>query len=304
MNASMSDKEYLKSLTVLYVEDDEDAREQFTLFLGRIVGKLVVARDGAEGLEAFHTHHPSVIITDILMPNMDGLTMAGEIRASDRKTQIILLTAFEEIDYLKRSINVGVNRYITKPVNGFHLHETLLECAHSLLAEEALQCAARTDHLTGIANRWEIMRRFDAEKGRAERHGTPLSIIIADIDHFKSINDRFGHIAGDRALRSVAKAIRSSIRVEDACGRWGGEEFLLLLPDTDLANAAVVAEKLRYAVSGLAIQWEGEPIAVTMSMGVGQFSPGMTLDECLRGADLALYRAKEGGRNRVELAAP
>jgi diguanylate cyclase (GGDEF)-like protein len=302
MNAGTPDKEYLKSLTVLYVEDEEDAREQFTLFLGRIVGKLVVARDGAEGLEAFHTHHPSVIITDILMPNVDGLTMAGEIRKSDRKAQIILLTAFEDVDYLKRSINVGVSRYVTKPVNGFQLHETLLECAHALLAEEALQRAARSDHLTGIANRWEIMRRFDAEKGRAERHGTPLSVIIADIDHFKSINDTFGHTAGDRVLRSVAHAITSSIRVEDVCGRWGGEEFLLLLPDTDLDAAATVAEKLRQAVSELVIQWEGENIAVTMSMGVAQFRPGMTLDECLHPADQALYRAKTGGRNRVELA--
>jgi diguanylate cyclase (GGDEF)-like protein len=304
MSAGISDKEYLKSLRVLYVEDEEDAREQFSLFLGRIVGELIVARDGAEGLEAYRAHHPHIVISDILMPNMDGLAMATEIRASDRRVPIILLTAFEEIDYLKRSINIGVSRYVTKPVNGFQLHETLLECAHSLLAEEALQCAARTDHLTGIANRWEIMDRFNSEKGRAERHGTPLSIIIADIDHFKSVNDTFGHNAGDWVLRSVANAISSSIRVEDACGRWGGEEFLLLLPDTNLDAAARVAEKLRQAVSELSIPWEGESIAVTMSMGVGQFRPGMTLDECIQPADHALYRAKTGGRNRVELAAP
>lgn len=304
MNACTPDQEYLKSLTVLYVEDEEDAREQFTQFLRRIVGMLIVARDGAEGLEAYHSHHPHIIITDIQMPNMDGLTMAREIRHSDRNVQILLLTAFEDVDYLKRSINVGVDKYVTKPVNGFQLHETLLECAHSLLAEEALQCAARTDHLTGIANRWEFMSRFTSEKGRAERHGTPLSIIIADIDHFKSVNDTFGHNAGDRVLRSVANAISSSIRVEDTCGRWGGEEFLLLLPDTNLDAAATVAEKLRQAVSELVIPWEGESIAITMSMGVGQFRPGMTLDECIQPADHALYRAKTGGRNRVELAAP
>lgn len=105
-------------------------------------------------------------------------------------------------------------------------------------------------------------------------------------------------------LRNVANTISSSIRVEDVCGRWGGEEFLLLLPDTDLDAAVRVAEKLRQAVSELAIQWEGAGIAVTMSMGVGEFRPGMTLDACLRPADHALYRAKTGGRNRVELAAP
>lgn len=304
MNADTPDQQYLQGLRVLYVEDEEDAREQFALFLRRIVGELIVARDGAEGLEAYRAHHPHIVITDILMPTMDGLTMAGEIRNSDRRVQIIILTAFEEVDYLKRSINIGVNRYVTKPVNGFQLHETLLECAHTLLAEEALQSAARTDHLTGIANRWEIMDRFNAEKGRAERHSTPLSIIIADIDHFKNVNDSHGHIAGDRVLRSIAHAITSSIRVEDTCGRWGGEEFLLLLPDTALDAAATVAEKLRQTVGELAIQWEGESIAVTMSMGVAQFRSGMSHDECIRLADQALYRAKSGGRNRVELAPP
>lgn len=304
MNAGISDREYLKSLIVLYVEDEEDAREQFTLFLRRIVGKLIVARDGAEGLEAFRSHHPHIVISDILTPNMDGLTMAGEIRTTDKRVPIILLTAFEEVDYLKRSINIGVSRYVTKPVNGFQLHETLLECAHTLMAEEMLQSAARTDHLTGVASRWEIMSRFDVEKGRAERHATPLSVIIADIDHFKRVNDTFGHVAGDLVLRCVAELMTSSIRAEDVCGRWGGEEFLLLLPDTDLSAAAQVAEKLRRGVADLSIRWEENSITVTMSLGVALFRPGMSLDECIHPADQALYRAKHGGRNRVELALP
>jgi two-component system, cell cycle response regulator len=302
MNADTMDQEYLKSLTVLYVEDEDDAREQFSLFLKRLVGALITAKDGAEGLAAYHAHHPHIIITDIRMPNMDGLAMAREIRKSGRREQIVLLTAFEQVDYLKRSINIGVDKYVTKPVNGFQLHKILLECAHSLMAEETLQCAARTDHLTGLANRWELMSRFNSEKGRSERHGIPFTIIIADIDLFKNINDTFGHIAGDRVLKGVSDTITALIRVEDVCGRWGGEEFLLILPNTALDAAVIVAEKLRYAVSELAIEWEDRKIAVTISMGVGAFKPGMGMNECIQPVDSALYHAKNAGRNRVELA--
>lgn len=300
MNNNTQDHEYLKSLTVLYVEDDEDARKLFTVFLKRITGVLITADDGKEGLAAYHAHHPHIIITDIQMPNMDGITMAREIRALNKSVPIIILTAFEEVDYLKSSINIGVDNYITKPVDGNKLNEILLSCAHRLLAEETLQYAASTDALTGLVNRRELISQFNAEKSKSERHGTPFSIIIADIDHFKMVNDTFGHIAGDRILKGVAHTLKSAVRVEDICGRWGGEEFLLILPETDLQAAAAVAEKLLSAVRNLDTIWEGKHISVTISMGVGQFSPGLDMDQCIHQVDEALYRAKTNGRNRFE----
>lgn len=302
MNATSQDEEYLRHLTVLYVEDDEDAREQFIVFLKRITGVLLTANDGEQGLAAYHEHHPHIIITDIQMPNLDGLSMVREIRKLDKTVCIIVLTAFEQVDYLKASINMGVNKYVTKPVNGLQLHETLLECAHVLLAEEALKNAASTDLLTGLPNRREIANRFNAERSASERHGTPLSLIMVDIDHFKQVNDTFGHGAGDKVLKRVAEAMRSSIRIEDFCGRWGGEEFLLLLPRTAIDSAAVVAEKLRLMVSSLVTEWDGEKISVTISLGVAQFHPDQDMDTCTECADKALYKAKTGGRNRYALA--
>jgi PleD family two-component response regulator len=122
------------------------------------------------------------------MPVRDGLEMAREVRAVDRKIPIILLTAFEQIDYLKNSINIGVDKYVTKPVDGLHLQQTLLECARRLRLEDDLHSAARTDPLTGLANRRELMNRFRAESARIERYGGVFSLLLADIDHFKQVN--------------------------------------------------------------------------------------------------------------------
>lgn len=302
MIADTQDQEHLKTLTILYVEDEEDTQEQFKQFLIRFAGHLVTASNGAEGLAAYHQHHPDIIITDIQMPVMDGLEMVHELRGLDMAVPVIILTAFEQIDYLKRSINLGVNKYLSKPVNGFELRDTLFECARLLREKKLVESAARIDLLTGLVNRREIMARFHAEKARAERNNTSLSIILADIDHFKRVNDTFGHLAGDQVLKDVAATLASHIRAVDICGRWGGEEFIVLLPETALDDAVFVAEKLRTAVSSTPSTWKNSEIQTTISLGVGMHLPGMDIEESTDLVDKALYRAKKGGRNRVETA--
>lgn len=133
------DQDYLKTLTILYVEDDTDTREQFSDFLRRPVGTLITAEDGVAGLEAFKKHTPDIVVTDILMPRMDGLAMAHEILTLVPTVPIIVVTAFEQTDYLMRAINIGIEKYITKPVNSYLLFEKLLECAHRLRAEEQVK---------------------------------------------------------------------------------------------------------------------------------------------------------------------
>ncbi len=302
MNDSQKDMQYLKTLTLLYVEDDADTREQFTCYLSRLAGTLLTACDGAQGLQLWHEHHPDIIITDIQMPVMDGLAMTQAIREDDKQVPVIVLTAFEQVEFLKRAINAGVAKYVTKPVDSGQLQTAIQECAHALMADQALQSAATRDALTGLSNRFELINRFRAEKSRAERHATPLSLIMADIDHFKHINDTFGHLAGDQILREVANCLSYHIRAEDVCGRWGGEEFLLLLPRISLEEAAVVAEKLRSEVEAMTTEWEGKTLSVTISLGVGTFTSGMGMEQCIEPADEALYRAKQSGRNRFELA--
>lgn len=166
-----------------------------------------------------------------------------------------------------------------------------------------LEFSARTDLLTGLANRWEIMARLESEKSRSERYHKNFSILICDLDHFKDINDSHGHMAGDRVLRALAEILRAHIRAEDFCGRWGGEEFLVLLPETDPPKARSVAEKLLANVRKTAVPWEGQKISTTMSIGIGAFRPGMSIDDCLKKVDDALFTAKAGGRDRLMMVA-
>ena len=139
MNCSLQDKEYLKELTILFVEDNDDVFEQGVQFLSRIVTTVLTARDGAEGLGLYQTGQPDIVITDIHMPRMDGLTMATEIRRLDSSVPIIVMTGFEQVDYLRRIVDIGVDKYLTKPINLPQLHATLLECAHGLRVERQLQ---------------------------------------------------------------------------------------------------------------------------------------------------------------------
>lgn len=164
------------------------------------------------------------------------------------------------------------------------------------LAEE--QVASGTDALTGLLNRRGLFRAFDAEAERARRYGHPLAVILFDLDHFKQINDRLGHAVGDRVLRTVGEEVRRCLRPADVLGRWGGEEFVVVLPETALSGAVEVAERLRYLVSGL----RSDAGPLTASFGVAQYASADNLGELIRRADRALYEAKRAGRNRVVAA--
>jgi len=167
----------------------------------------------------------------------------------------------------------------------------------------SLKEASHTDYLTGLSNRREAMGRLKAELSRTGRSAIPFCVILADLDRFKLVNDSFGHEAGDRMLHTIATILRSVLREYDLCARWGGEEFLILLPGTDLAAAAVVAEKVRDRVAGLAMDFEGRRLSCTISMGVAGHRPGEDQGALLQRADQAMYEAKRLGGDRVVLAA-
>ncbi|RTL39521.1 MAG: diguanylate cyclase [Burkholderiales bacterium] len=167
-------------------------------------------------------------------------------------------------------------------------------------ARERAEELARTDPLTGLLNRRAFRELASSAHAAAERRDRPLSLLLLDLDHFKAINDTHGHAAGDAALRAVGALLRSTARVSDLCARWGGEEFLLLLPETDHAEARAFAERLRQAVWDIVLTHDGRPIGMTASLGVAQRQPQQSLDALIAAADAALYAAKEAGRNRVE----
>ncbi|WP_243311262.1 diguanylate cyclase [Fundidesulfovibrio agrisoli] len=165
-----------------------------------------------------------------------------------------------------------------------------------------LELLARTDLLTGLANRWEMTHRMEAEHNRMQRHNSELTLILGDVDHFKQVNDTHGHQCGDAVLRNVAALMQSHLRAEDLCARWGGEEFMILLPETGAEAAHNVARKLGELVRDTPTRWNGGTITVTMSFGIASVLPGSDLDKAISAADNALYEAKAQGRDRTVTA--
>jgi two-component system cell cycle response regulator len=175
-----------------------------------------------------------------------------------------------------------------------------------LVTNSALSEISARDSLTGLYNRWYVMEKIDSEMNRSLRHGSPVSLIMMDIDHFKRVNDSFGHSAGDRVLRSVGQVLRDSCRVYDVAGRYGGEEFCIVLPETKVGNTTVVAERIRERLAASRFDLGEESVVVTASIGIAgiesiEAQDGLNPLSLIDRADQALYSAKHHGRNRVEM---
>jgi diguanylate cyclase (GGDEF)-like protein len=304
-----------KGPKILIVDDNPRNLQVLGATLRREGYELIVALNGRQALNAVERTAPDLILMDVMMPVMDGFEACRRIKAESgsRDIPLIFLTARGEPGDLLRGFEAGAVDYVTKP---FHRAELLarvrthvelrrsrlaLEMAYAELADthRKLETAARTDPLTGLFNRREMLERIGAEVARFERSGATFSLALADIDDFKPFNDRHGHACGDRVLRAVADRMRERIRRQDVAGRWGGEEFLILLPDTDLAGARNAAENLRRAVRSAGCRWADEELFVSLTVGVSEFRGGMDADACLREADARLYRGKAEGKNRV-----
>ncbi len=165
--------------------------------------------------------------------------------------------------------------------------------------EDALSRAARSDPLTGLLNRRAMVERFEYQLSHYQRNRIPFAVLMGDIDHFKQINDTWGHAEGDRVLISIAEEMKKNLRSQDLLARWGGEEFLILLPDTDLEGGITVAEKIRLQIAQSGLLGEKKGLALTISFGVACYTDEQSIDDCIKAADEALYRAKQQGRNRV-----
>ncbi|MBF0626642.1 MAG: diguanylate cyclase [Magnetococcales bacterium] len=427
----MPDPDHLKELTVLFVEDDPDIHQLLDRVILRHARTLITAHDGQEGFRQFRSQRPDIIVTDILMPTLDGLAMTKMIREADSEIPIIVTTAHNDEEYFLRSIDLGIDRYVLKPTNPQTLLKAMNHCAralwrrreqesanryvrfildiqpnlllvtnhqqleyinraflkllgypsldHFLASGESLgerfltrqgdpfpqsghagdwietlltQCheqgivhlrcidpqqvkaipfavtfnalpelnryifsfsdvthleqekqrleiQAYTDALTGTCNRARLQGVLNTELRRAHRHDLPLSVVLCDIDHFKKVNDRFGHQVGDDVLRTFSALVAANIRAEDILARWGGEEFMIVSPQTDLERMRQMAEKLKHLVEHTEFPTVGR---ITASFGVAQRKSHDTIRELTERADQALYAAKNAGRNRVEIA--
>lgn len=302
-------------MRILVAEDEITFRHMLKTFLTKWGYQVVVVSDGLEAWKILQEEdRPRLAILDWMMPNMDGVEICRAIR--ERKSgpylYLLLLTSRDQKQDVVEGIEAGADDYLIKPFDPrelrarIHAGERIIELEDRLIrAQEALRELAVHDPLTGLLNRRACLDSLLAELNRGRRAGNPLCIVMADIDHFKRINDAHGHLTGDEVLCEVARRMQSSLRRYDTIGRFGGEEFLFVLPECSLEEGVKLAERICHLVRSEPAKAQNKSIDVSISLGVAvanQPVPG-DLEVLLGSADAALYRAKEAGRNRVEFSA-
>jgi two-component system, cell cycle response regulator len=300
-------------MQVLVVEDSAVYRKLISDHLHAWDFSVIFAEDGAQASAVLdRVDSPKLVLLDWVLPDIEGTELCQRIReagSSRPYVYVILLTSKEGRQNMLEALEAGADDYLVKPFDELELKARLmvgkriLDLQDELVqAREAMRHAATHDSLTELLNRGEILAMLQRELERARRDRKPLSVILADIDHFKQVNDTLGHLFGDQALQEVARRLRSSLRVYDGIGRYGGEEFLLVLPGCDLPNAMTRGNELRELVAGTPVAALNTEKKITVSMGVA-VSECVGKEEAealLSCADAGLYAAKGNGRNRIE----
>jgi len=296
-------------MKILIAEDEPVSRRLLESFLVKWGYDVMVTCDGSEAWEALHEpESPNMVVSDWMMPEMDGLELCRKIRKMDRSGYIyfILLTAKGRKKDLIQGLEAGADDFLIKPFDKEELKYRIRIGERIIKLERRILDLAATDPLTGVLNRRAFIERLEQEIERSRRGNAPLSLIMADIDYFKRVNDRYGHQTGDIALQRFADQLTTSLRVYDFTARYGGEEFFLCLPGADGSQAGSVAERLRKRVEEMEVVFPdgSRSIRITASFGVACFlpEPQESIDSIIKRADEAMYRAKNEGRNRVCMA--
>jgi len=300
---------------ILVADDSELSRRLLEASLTKRGYEVLTAADGDQAWSILQRQaSPSLAILDWMMPGLDGLELCRRLRQQAREpyVYVILLTAKDRKEDILDGLRAGADDYLKKPVDGDELEARLragkriVDLQSELIAaREALRNRADHDALTGLWNRGAILEVLGRELARARRCGAPLAVALVDLDHFKAINDTHGHPAGDAVLREAASRMSSSVRPYDAVGRYGGEEFLIVLPGCDVPFGMAAAERLRNSLAKEGIQVGDRRLPVTCSIGIASSAgdPEPNAEALVTAADQALYRAKAEGRNRVCAAA-
>jgi two-component system, cell cycle response regulator len=302
-------------MQVLIADDDTVSRRILAKMIAGWGYDVISVRDGTEAWEALQSPDaPQLAILDWMMPGMTGPALCSQLRQTRNEpyTYVLLLTARTNKEDVVEGMDSGADDYVTKPFDAQELKVRLragrriLDLQAELVAaREALREQATRDPLTCVWNRYAILDTLNREANRAGRDGSPVAVVMVDLDHFKKINDTHGHPAGDAVLRETARRMQRCVRSYDFVGRYGGEEFLIVLPGSSSASAVELAERLRWVIGQEPVAAWNLSIQVTASFGVTAIEKGLVVnpEELVRIADVALYRAKDLGRNRVEWSA-
>ena len=304
-------------MKILIADDDPVSRFLMQRTLQKFDYEVVVAEDGGKAAEILlNSDGPRLALIDWMMPELDGLGVCRKVRQHQDDTSyvyIILLTSRQDSSDIVAGLEAGADDYITKPCQPaelkarLHTGQRILSLERRLVeAREEMRFKATHDALTTLWNRAAILSLVQGEFRRSLRSRNPTSLLLCDIDHFKRINDNHGHLTGDAVLQAVAKVLISSVRAYDAVGRYGGQEFLILLSDCEGAGLAARCEHIRATIASTLIQVGAESLSITISIGAVTYEgfSDTAPEHFIAQADEALYRAKAEGRNRTVLACP
>jgi two-component system, cell cycle response regulator len=304
----MENTENKSQLSVLIIEDHPDQRDLLAIVLQRQGYKVVTAANGVEALEKLEHEAVHIALSDIMMPKMDGFELINKIRSNSalRHIYIILITARIQEGDRVRGLDLGADDYITKPFSFSELLARVRVGSRVVQYQQHLEYQTQIDSLTGLFNRRAFEKKIGEEFERSKRYGHPLSVVILDIDNFKKINDTYGHHGGDAALVRISEILRERSRRSDFPSRFGGEEFVLVLPETDQDSAIQVARKFHEEIRSCSFGTVEKPFVLTVSMGLTSSTKKEYSDwrEMVADADCALYQAKNTGKDRIEICLP
>ena len=282
---------------VLIVDDEEVICTLFAEILQQYGYQTAIETDGRKTLGRLWQEHFDVLLLDLLMPGINGIQLLRQLRQSFEDLPVVMVTGHGSIETAVESIQAGASEFVTKPVDAAVLDlriQKAIEYVHT-------KRLANTDGLTGLYNYRSFQERLEQEIDRAQRYYRPLSLIMVDVDHFKTYNDTWGHLQGDRVLAEVARLLQQTSRASDIIARYGGEEFVLILPETDAEKAETLCHRLREQVATRPFPGEEQlpDKTLTISVGLTSYTPPDTKEILIQKADMALYQAKRLGRNRV-----
>lgn len=289
-------------MKILIIDDSTDALAVARTRLANEGHEILCACGGKEGLEAAERESPDLILLDVDMPDLNGFDVCRRLKtdAGLCMVPVIFLSGSGGPEEKIKGLDLGAVDFVTKPFDAYELRARVNAALRTKQMQDLLIAHAKIDPLTELPNRRALDERLAQEWARLLRHGGHLSVIMADIDHFKNVNDQFGHPSGDEVLRQVARRLADGCRESDMAARYGGEEFVVVAPETTAQAATDFAERLRVGISSRPLEVQGKAVEVTVSFGVagqeGLKSPG----ELIQAADDALYRAKSAGRNCVK----
>ncbi len=298
-----------KKITILVVDDDPLALDTLAELLVESGYRVFTAQGGQKALDILESHHGiDLIVSDLMMPQMDGIALTKEIHSAGMDIPIIVITGFATIELAVETMKAGAADFITRPFNNDQIKITIKKVLETkrlkkLAGErEFYKQLSNQDEMTGLANYRACHETLERETERAKRYNRPLSIMMIDIDDFKLCNDTYGHLAGDAAMVQIAGLIKKQTRASDVATRYGGEEFMVILPETAIDEASAVAERIRESIAQHQfLSDEGQPMApLSVTIGLSALPDhASTKKDLIRTSDIALYKGKTMGKNRV-----